>query len=181
MTGVEILAMEEVAVAFGFNWLAFWVITGLLTFAGFVLGLVIAEKYAYDWQLVTALVLVGIIGGLLIGGPIGFASSEPTAYETQYKVTVSDEVPMNEFLERYEIIDQEGKVYIVRERNDYVEPEIEGSTEKTGYWTGWENSECSECGQFNVMVYSGKHLNYCPNCGIKMEPKESVNNNEKIK
>jgi hypothetical protein len=117
MTGVEILAMEEVAVAFAFNWIAFWMITGLLAVAGFVFGLVIAEKYAYDWQLVPALMLAGVIGGLLIGVAIGAASSEPTAYETQYKVTVSDEVPMNEFLERYEIIDQEGKIYTVRERN----------------------------------------------------------------
>ena len=117
MTGVEILAMEEVAVAFGFNWPAFWTIMGLLTFAGFVLDLVIAEKNAYDWQVIPALALVGIICGLLIGGPIGFASGEPTAYETQYKVTVSDEVPMNEFFAQYEIIDQEGKIYIVRERD----------------------------------------------------------------
>lgn len=117
MTGIEILAMEEVAVAFSFNWPAFWVITGLLAVAGFVFGLVVVEKYAYDWQLVPALVLAGIIGGLLIGGSIGFASGEPTAYETQYKVTVSDEVPMNEFFAQYEIIDQEGKIYIVRERD----------------------------------------------------------------
>ncbi len=33
---------------------------------------------------------------------------------------------------------------------------------------------CSECGQFNVMVYSGKYLNYCPDCGIKMAPKEKA-------
>jgi hypothetical protein len=117
MTGVEILAMEEVAVAFGFNWLAFWVLMGLLTFAGCVLGLVLREKFVYDWHIIPALTLVGVIGGLLIGAPIGFASSEPTAYETQYKVTVSDEVPMNEFLERYKIIDQEGKIYTVRERD----------------------------------------------------------------
>ena len=117
MTGVEILSTAEVAVAFGFNWVAFWVITGLLIFAGLVFGLVIAGKYAYDWQLIPALMFVGIIGGLLIGGPIGFASGEPTAHETQYKVTVSDEVSMNDFLERYEIIDQEGKIYTVRERD----------------------------------------------------------------
>ena len=169
MTDVEILSTAEVAVTFGFNWVAFWTIMGLLTFAGVVFGLVIAEKYAYDWQLVPALALVGIIGGLLIGGPTGFASGEPTAYETQYKVTVSDEVPMNEFLARYEIIDQEGNIYTVRQRDDYVEPETKEPTEKTGYWTGWENSECSECGQFNVMVFSGRHLNYCPDCGTKMD------------
>lgn len=39
----------------------------------------------------------------------------PTAYETHYKVLISDEVSMNEFLEQYEIIDQEGKIFTVRE------------------------------------------------------------------
>ena len=117
MTGVEILAMEEVAVAFAFNWPAFWMIMSLLVFAGGVLGLVLYEQYAYDWQIIPTLVLAGVIGGLLIGLSTGFASSEPTAYETQYKITVSDEVPMNEFLGHYEIIDQEGKIYTVRERD----------------------------------------------------------------
>jgi Na+/melibiose symporter-like transporter len=36
---------------------------------------------------------------------------------TRYKVTISDEVSMNDFLERYEIVDQEGKIYTVRERD----------------------------------------------------------------
>lgn len=169
MTGVEILAMEEVAVAFGFNWLAFWVMTGLLIFAGFVLGLVIAEKYAYDWQLIPALMLAGAIGGLLIGVPIGFASGEPTAYETQYKVTVSDKVPMSGFLERYEIISQEGNIYTVRERPEAPPVEKETIELQHGYWTGWENADCSVCGNFCVMAYAGMETDYCPNCGARMD------------
>ena len=41
-----------------------------------------------------------------------------TKYETQYKVTISDEVKMDEFCEKYEIIEQDGKIYTVRERNE---------------------------------------------------------------
>ena len=39
-------------------------------------------------------------------------------YETHYKVTISDEVEMNDFYETYEIVEQDGKIYTVRERNE---------------------------------------------------------------
>ena len=117
MTGVEILAIEEVATAFGWN-------TGGMVFgfllAALIFGLVgysigMAESTADGWLVFVAGTL---IAGLLIGLACGSTGGEPTAYETRYKVTVSDEVPMNEFLERYEIIGQEGKIYVVRERKN---------------------------------------------------------------
>lgn len=37
-------------------------------------------------------------------------------YETYYQVTVDDSVSMNEFQDKYEIIEVEGKIYTVRER-----------------------------------------------------------------
>lgn len=37
-------------------------------------------------------------------------------YETHYQVTVDDSVSMNEFQNKYEIIEVEGKIYTVRER-----------------------------------------------------------------
>ena len=35
---------------------------------------------------------------------------------TEYKVTIDDSVSMNEFLNKYEILDQEGKIYTVKEK-----------------------------------------------------------------
>ena len=35
---------------------------------------------------------------------------------TEYKVTIDDSVSMNEFLDKYEILDQEGKIYTIREK-----------------------------------------------------------------
>ena len=40
-------------------------------------------------------------------------TSEPE--HTRYKVTISDEVNLVEFLERYEILDTEGEIYTIRE------------------------------------------------------------------
>lgn len=37
-------------------------------------------------------------------------------YETRYQVTVDNSVSMNEFQNKYEIVEVEGKIYTVRER-----------------------------------------------------------------
>ena len=37
-------------------------------------------------------------------------------YETHYQVTVDNSVSMNEFQNKYEIIEVEGKIYTIRER-----------------------------------------------------------------
>ena len=115
MTGVEILAMEEVVTAYAFNWKGLMFITCAVIFCG-ILGAISNSPYsAFKGA------LVGMAIGLLLGGIIGQLpawTTLPKEYETQYKVTISDEVSMNDFLERYEIISQEGKIYTVREIND---------------------------------------------------------------
>ena len=113
MTGVEILATQEVAINWSFNWLAF-----LIT-AGVIIGFFASVFCSIDglrglWQgLITGMIL-----GIAFGSIMGTGLKTPTEYETRYKVTISDEVQMNDFLERYEIVSQEGKIYTVRERNE---------------------------------------------------------------
>ena len=115
MTGVEFLATQEVVIASSFNWVAFFIVTfGLIavfTVTGWVAD---ADNSVNGWLIG---LLIGGIVAFIFGISVGCALGKPTEYETQYKVTISDEVPMNEFLERYEIIDQEGKIYTVREKN----------------------------------------------------------------
>lgn len=108
MTGVEILAVEKVATEFGFCWPGF--IALLLT--GIIFGLVI-----YSGANNTPATIFIVVFALATAFFVGFtANGKPIAYEPHYKVIISDEVSMNEFLERYEIISQEGKIYTVRER-----------------------------------------------------------------
>ena len=114
MTGVEILATQEVATAFGFCWAGFICLTIVGLFGGAFLYLghesIPASLFIFVFALAAALF-------------VGFQTDGiPTEYETHYKVIISDEVSMNEFLERYEIMDQEGKIYTVRER-DGIEDE----------------------------------------------------------
>jgi hypothetical protein len=167
MAGVEILAAEEVAVAFGFNFGVFFLSWFLLMLFGTFVGW-IADKNNKVNGWLTGLFISCILGFVLSIG-LGTLPLKPTAYETQYKVTVSDKVPMNGFLGRYEIISQEGNIYTVRERPEAPPVEKETIELQHGYWTGWENADCSVCGNFCVMAYADMRVEYCPNCGAKMD------------
>lgn len=116
MTGVEILATQEVATAFTFNWTASFIIFGVIFTIFILIGFSMTVYYDDLRQIIVGLI-IGTIFGVVFGGVFGSGLETPTEYETQYKVTISDEVLMNDFLEHYEIVDQEGKIYTVRERD----------------------------------------------------------------
>ena len=64
--------------------------------------------------------VVGAILGLALGliiYVIIFQVIIPDKY-IQYKVTISDSVSMTEFYDQYEIIDIDGEIYTIRERED---------------------------------------------------------------
>lgn len=61
---------------------------------------------------VVGVVLVGIIVCLFCS----FIKTDEVI-DTEYKVTISDKVSMTEFCEKYEIIEQDGKIFTVRERD----------------------------------------------------------------
>lgn len=116
--GIEILSQVEV----GTNTSMDWVVFGLFTASFFVIGLAVAVMGScptgIEWfGCILIGLLVGALGSLF-GGLVGRTVGEPTEFETHYKVTISDEVPMNEFLERYEIIEQDGKIYTIREKTN---------------------------------------------------------------
>ena len=117
MSGVEILATEEVAIAWAsWNWKEFLLTVGLCFFVAIIAGILAGASD--DWELgVTIFLVVFVAGSALFGTLTGCTTGEPIEYETQYKVVIDDSVSMNEFLEKYEIIDQEGKIYTVREKD----------------------------------------------------------------
>lgn len=121
MSGIEILTSQEVAIAYEFNWNVFWIGFGITAISVIIIGTLFIICYK-DELPVTAcfsmFILLGLCGGIFIGCLFGGALQTPTKYETQYKVTISDEVKMDEFCEKYEIIGQDGKIYTVRERNE---------------------------------------------------------------
>lgn len=117
MSGVEILAMEEVAIAFGFCWEAFFIMLIAGGLVAIFISALATHNDGYDIGVPVFTILLGVV--LLLSILLGnIGNGEPTEYEKHYKVTISDEVSMNDFLERYEIIEQNGRLYTVRERKE---------------------------------------------------------------
>ena len=117
MTGVEILSSAEVVAARAhWNWINFWIVIGIAFVVASVAGLLFALSEDDMMAFLAMFIAVFIVGGSISGCVVGMNTGEPTAYETHYKVTIDDSVSMNEFLDKYEIINQEGKIYTVKEK-----------------------------------------------------------------
>lgn len=104
MTGIEILA-EYTA---GGMPVRAVVTLGLLSLVGLIVSILLtiddSPGKTITFGFATGFAVVAISLGV---------SAEPE--HTQYKVTISDEVKLVEFLERYEILDTEGEIYTIRE------------------------------------------------------------------
>ena len=116
MTGVEILNTE----IFYEMEVSMWLIP-LLAGCGLIAGLIVAIiewfNYGFDIDcifLITTCILIGLFFGVL--GTAYTASETDVVDHIEYKVTIDDSVSMNEFLDKYEILDQEGKIYTVKEK-----------------------------------------------------------------
>lgn len=116
MNGVEILATEKVVSETAFNWTGFWI--SVITLGILFIIFAILEIYSGDIGMAVFTIMMGTVVTLVFGTLMGGIESKPVAYKTRYKVTISDEVKMNEFYERYKVIDQESKIYTVEERED---------------------------------------------------------------
>ena len=117
MSGVEILAVEDVVTKYNFNWNWFLIVAGTVLAILIVAGTLMSIKSS-DWTQLLIGAIVGLIFGGIFGSIFGVGERIPSEYEAQYKVTIADEVSMNEFVGRYEIIEQNGRLYTVRERKE---------------------------------------------------------------
>jgi len=115
MNGVEILS-SEIIYETTMSWLPFFITIGICAVIGFVAG----GQGTFGFDVVDGMfgaltgVMAGAILGLLISG-MTIRQTDEIAY-IKHKVTIDDSVSMNEFLDKYEILDQEGKIYTVKER-----------------------------------------------------------------
>ena len=112
MEGIEILNSFQVPIGYAFNWIAagivfsIFLIVGVIGFDPFKLRI---------WSILILCLMFGLLFSLLSGG---LAFSKANEFETHYEVLLSDEILLTEFLEDYEIIGQEGKIYTIRERTE---------------------------------------------------------------
>lgn len=117
MSGVEILSQETIYEA-AFPWWLILIFAGV----GLIIGIIITIIHYIDYKFFDPADLVIIFLGVILGAWVGSLGTLIGEYETdtidriEYKVTIDDSVSMNEFLDKYEILDQEGKIYTVKER-----------------------------------------------------------------
>lgn len=116
MTGIEILASQKVATDWAYDWAVFWITACVVMMIFVAIGILVAIQEC-NVVYFFIIFLFGTILSFLGGCGAASITGTPIAYETQYKVTISDEVSMNEFLDKYEIVDQEDKIYTIREKN----------------------------------------------------------------
>ena len=108
MEGVEILAIGEGMTNLEPNFAAFLFALVLSVIGGVILS---SKDREYGIGALVGL-FVGLFVGFLAALVVGIIEIE---YYPTYKITISDEVNMNEFTNRYEILEQEGKIYTVKE------------------------------------------------------------------
>ena len=121
MEGVRILAEQ---IIYKENLIAETVF-GLSTGAALVIGAVILTFFftaieSGDFTFVPSLVIFIFIGLFVASSFLVIKSYEDLQHKeidyTEKKVILEDTVQMNEFLNYYEILNQDGAIYIVRER-----------------------------------------------------------------
>ena len=110
MSGVEILSSEAIYNTI----LPEWCIA-----LGFILGVafLMATIFTFldGYNILGCICLVMTIASIVVACLGGSKSKTDISY-IEYKVTIDDSVSMTEFMDKYEILDQDGKIYIVKER-----------------------------------------------------------------
>ena len=86
----------------------------------FIAIIPVSNKFSEFNGFVIAFVITGIAGILFVIVSILELNAPPQEPQTLYEVTISDEVSFKDFTSKYEIIEQRGEIYVVkeRERND---------------------------------------------------------------
>ena len=114
MEGVRILAQAPVydtVDSWGWSWSGFASGIFAVTILVFIIFL-ICNGDTVGWLF---LVVVGFFGFASVGCFSTGNSKEVYSHE-EYKVIIDDSVKLNDFYEKYEVIDREGEIYTVIER-----------------------------------------------------------------
>ena len=111
MTGVEILT-EEVVYN---NLFPFWFILAL---AVAIVVAILVSLATIDTYPVLGFSLLPVVLGAFVIIWLSPIQDKNSIDHIEYKVTISDDVSFTEFNEKYEILEQDGKIYTVREKTE---------------------------------------------------------------
>lgn len=116
MNGVEILAQNTIYET-EYNYWYLLIFTGIGLLIGLIIAIVCWFRYGFDADYFMPIALTTMLGVTIgLNVTVSFEYETDTVDYIEYKVTVSENVNFTEFIDKYEIIDQECKIYTVRER-----------------------------------------------------------------
>lgn len=113
MNGVEIL--NEYVVGTTPTWVIVTIMLGVMGAIVFGVAIDNCISDTGEWICFVCAILC-LLTAFTLGIVECFTDHLKEDIHTEYKVTIDDSVSMNEFLDKYEILDQEGKIYTVKER-----------------------------------------------------------------
>ena len=111
MTGVEILSSEAIYNTLLPEWCLAFGFLCLIAFGAGCSASIASERFLPF--IICLICLFGSVACMILSG----TENKNDISHIEYKVTIDDSVSMNEFLDKYEILDQEGKIYTVKEKN----------------------------------------------------------------
>ena len=113
MAGVEILA-ENVITSIQYSYV--WNVATIFFYVSAISCAILSILFAIDGDLTVIASTLLSIALMIAAIGIAYITGAEEVYDyTEYKVIVDDTVNMNDFMEKYEILDRDGKIYIVKE------------------------------------------------------------------
>lgn len=94
-----------------------------------LLGTIIFFSSKECFSFCAGIFVLFIGGAMLVASNLEYKNNGPTINIPQYKVIISDSVSYNEFIEKYNVLEVEGKIYTVIDKVEYetAKVELEGS------------------------------------------------------
>ena len=115
LPGIEVLSEQFVSTSFPPFVVA---VIGCLLFLGMAVSLVLffnaIKNASVGGCIVSAVYIIAI---LCLVGVLAHRVANPTGY-TEYQVLIDDDVKWKDLYENYEIIDQKGQTYIIKEKTE---------------------------------------------------------------
>ena len=116
LEGIEVLNKTEIMAVPEWVGTACMICAGLIVIGAIVsLIFIISDKIKF-W-IPVLFTIVSCLGFVVFEKLNDALTTEPTG-KYEYQVTVDDSVTMNEFYDRYEIVEVNGKIYTIREKEN---------------------------------------------------------------
>ena len=111
MSGVEILSQRNIYDTF------IPAEYGAFAFIAMIVLLIIFPYICDKKKIISVMICITLLFACTTIMTLGLLENKDSINHVEYKVIIDDSVSMDEFMDKYKILYQEGKIYTVKERN----------------------------------------------------------------